>query len=162
VKRDGEKNFTVTIEYMKDGPEGDVLTCRLDPVYVGADADGDAITSCIVVPVDDATPRRAAWVKLTTREQLAKRALVEALLEFGEHPPFDLPAGLQVVSRDRWRDRCYRDGFGADETKADSRRRAFGRAVDGLQAKGLIGVREDYVWLPSAAHDKQNHGDRND
>ena len=66
VKRDGEKNFTVTVEYMKDGPEGDVLTNRLDTLDVGVDADGDAITSCIVVPVDDATPRPAARVKPRT------------------------------------------------------------------------------------------------
>jgi hypothetical protein len=46
VRRDGDRNFTVTVEYMKDGPEGDVLTCRLDTVEVGADADGDRITSC--------------------------------------------------------------------------------------------------------------------
>jgi hypothetical protein len=57
-----------------------------------------------------------------------------------------------------WREHCYRDGFCPDETKADTRSKAFGRAADGLQAKGVIGVRANWVWLPSAAHSKQNTG----
>jgi hypothetical protein len=158
VKRDGKKNFTVTVEYMKDGPEGDVLTCRLDTVDVGADADGDRTTSCIVIPVDDATPRPAARVKLTNREQLAKRSLAEALCDSGVKPPFYLRAGLKAVSRDAWRERYYRDDFCADETKVDTRRKAFGRAADGLRVKGLICVRESWVWMQSAAHSKQNTG----
>jgi AAA domain len=152
VKRDGERNFTVTVEYMKDGPEGDVLTCRLDTVDVGVDADGDAITSCIVVPVDDATPRPAARVKLTDRERLAMRFLAEALCDSGVQPPFDLPAGLKAVSRDAWRERCYRDGFCAGE-KPGTRTKAFGRVVDSLQVKLLIGNRDGWVWLPSRTPD---------
>jgi hypothetical protein len=158
VKRDGERNFTVTVEYMKDGPEGDVLTCRLDRVDVGTDPDGDPITSCIVVPVEDATPRPAARVKLTNRERLAMRSLAEALCDSGMQPPLELPAGVKAaVSRDAWRERCYRDGF-CDGEKPGTRTKAFGRVVDSLQVKFQIGCRDGWIWLPSQTPDGASNG----
>lgn len=142
---------------MKDGPEGDVLTNRLDTLDVGVDADGDAITSCIVVPVDDATPRPAARVKLTDREQLAKRSLAEALCDPGVQPPIDLPTGVNAVSRDVWRERCYRDGFCA-EKEPGTRTKAFGRVADSLQVKLQIGSRDGWVWLPFRTPDGPSAG----
>jgi hypothetical protein len=50
VKRDGVGNIEVKVEWMKDGPEGDVVASRLEPVRVGTDSDGEPITSCVVVP----------------------------------------------------------------------------------------------------------------
>jgi RecA-family ATPase len=45
VKRDAAQNIIVTVERMKDGPEGDSLVSKLDPVEVGTDSDGDPISS---------------------------------------------------------------------------------------------------------------------
>ena len=51
VKRDANGNIIVTVEWMKDGEsEGDTIASRLEVVEVGTDEDGEAITSCIVVP----------------------------------------------------------------------------------------------------------------
>jgi hypothetical protein len=52
IKRDGAGNIIATVEWMKDGPEGDTLASCLTPVEVGTDQDGDSITSCIVEPVE--------------------------------------------------------------------------------------------------------------
>jgi hypothetical protein len=49
VKRDAAKNVVVEIEYMKDGPEGDRFTSRLETVDIGVDEDGDPMYSCVVV-----------------------------------------------------------------------------------------------------------------
>jgi hypothetical protein len=57
VKRDAAGNILVTVEWMKDGPEGDVIASRLEVLEVGTDADGEPITSCVVVAVD-APPSR--------------------------------------------------------------------------------------------------------
>ena len=45
VERDAADNITVTVEFMKDGPQGDTIVSRLKIVEVGTDEDGDAITS---------------------------------------------------------------------------------------------------------------------
>ena len=37
----------MTVEYMKDGAEGDTIVSRLENVEVGIDEDGDPITSCV-------------------------------------------------------------------------------------------------------------------
>jgi hypothetical protein len=43
VKRDAAGNIVVTVECMKDGPEGEVVASRLDRVELGIDEDGDPI-----------------------------------------------------------------------------------------------------------------------
>jgi hypothetical protein len=52
VTRDRANNVTVTVEHMKDGPEGDVIASKLELVEVGTNEDGDAITTCLVVPTE--------------------------------------------------------------------------------------------------------------
>lgn len=51
VKRAGETIVT-TVEWMKDGAEGETLHSRLEVVVVGHDQDGEDITSCVVVEAD--------------------------------------------------------------------------------------------------------------
>ena len=51
VKRDGV-NITSTVEFAKDGPEGAVIISGLTVLEIGTDADGDPITSCVVVEAD--------------------------------------------------------------------------------------------------------------
>jgi RecA-family ATPase len=48
VKRDASDHILLEVEWMKDGPEGDVVASRLDAVEVGTDEDGHPITSCVV------------------------------------------------------------------------------------------------------------------
>jgi hypothetical protein len=53
VKRDKASNIVATVEFMKDGPEGDKIINRLAAVDVGTDEDGELITSCILEPSDE-------------------------------------------------------------------------------------------------------------
>jgi hypothetical protein len=147
VKRDAPGNVLMTVEWLKDGEEGDLVASRLERVLVGTDDDGNEISSCVVVPVgsSEAIPRRRV-LKLKAREELARRSLVNLILEAGTIPPFDVPAGVRAIARDSWRDCAYRDGFCADDNLA-TRRKAFGRVVDRLQVNGIVAVRDDWVWL---------------
>ena len=52
ISRDTADNIIVTVEYAKDGPQGDTVVSRLEAVEVGADEDGEPITSCIVLEAD--------------------------------------------------------------------------------------------------------------
>jgi hypothetical protein len=112
VKRDPMDNIVVIVERMKDGPEGATLMSKLEIVEVGADADGDAITSCVVVPVEGVA-RAAPTRKLSDRQRLALDALDECAATVGKPPPpsLGLPFGLTVVTLTEWRDELYRQSF---------------------------------------------------
>ena len=103
VRRDMGGNIDVTVEWMKDGPEGDCVVSKLEPVEVGIDSDGDAITSCVVVPVD-ISPSKAPEPKLT-RNQQTMFAVLHA-------------AGFPGLTTDEWNARAREAGIGIGR-KAD-------------------------------------------
>ena len=71
---------------MKDDAEGDEITSRLETIEVGADVDGDPMTSCVVVPAE-AGIAKDATIKPTGQAGIALEALYEALAECGEMVP---------------------------------------------------------------------------
>jgi AAA domain len=105
VKRDAAGNVVVTVEWMKDGPEGDVITSRLETVDVGTDADGDTITSCVVVPVEQTAQPIAAEPKLTKNQQTMFGILYDNANGGG-------------LSTDRWNQLAREAGLGVSR-KAD-------------------------------------------
>jgi hypothetical protein len=87
VKRDAANNVVLTVEWMKDGPEGNVLASRLEQVHVGSDEDDQPVTSCVVVPLEGSqivSPKTTATMPKAAR--IALDALVEALDEQGTAP----------------------------------------------------------------------------
>jgi hypothetical protein len=84
VKRDAANNVVVTVEWMKDGPEGETITSRLEAVEVGIDEDTGPITSCVVVPVEGDKPTRTTKAaKLNPIPRAALRHLHECFAERG-------------------------------------------------------------------------------
>jgi hypothetical protein len=147
VSRDADENVIVKVEWMKDGAEGDVIASRLEPVEIGTDADGDAISSCVIVPVDSAAlATRIVSRRLSDRQRLALDALSEAALASGQSPPIEwqLPAGIQMVRVNHWRDELIRKGV-IDRTAANPRAE-FKRLRQALAARRLIGDRDDFIW----------------
>jgi hypothetical protein len=54
VKRDAANNVVAEIDVAKDMESGLIIASRLKQVQIGIDDDGDAVTSCIIEPVDNA------------------------------------------------------------------------------------------------------------
>ena len=77
VKKGHDGTVTCTVEYMKDGPEGDEIHSKLELVDVGMDDDGDVITSCVVA--------EAERVKTDTTHKLTKNqaTMLGLLDDFG-------------------------------------------------------------------------------
>jgi hypothetical protein len=119
VKRIGATS-TVTVEFMKDGPEGDVIASRLEVVEVGVDQHGKPVTSCVVV-ADEPPPdlgSEAKGHKLTPNQQ----SMLNILDDAG-------PAGLPI---DEWNDKARENGLGT------KRRMTLMDCRKALKDKGLV------------------------
>jgi hypothetical protein len=128
-KRDTTGNITVTVEWMKDGPEGDTIVSRLESVTVGEDEDGDPISSCVVVTTEPTTPT-GPQPKLSKNQQTAYTILREAG-----------PAGLPL---DDWNRQLRAAGIGV------TRRADLFDIRSTLKAKKLV---REYADKWTARHD---------
>jgi hypothetical protein len=145
VRRDAEANVVATVEFMKDGPEGDEIVSFLEQTAVGTDEDGEDITSCVVRPSGLVRLKRP---KVTGQAALALRILQDTIDESTETPPPDVQTRTtsRTCLEKTWRTNCYA-GMASDDTTQTSRQRAFVRAVNKLLELRLIGKLGDYVWL---------------
>jgi hypothetical protein len=147
VKRDASDNVLVTVECMKDGPEGEMIASRLNTIELGTDDDGDPITSCAVVPVNKEDIKDAPKRKLTPVQMLAMRALTEALAgdqSRSAPPSWNMPQGVRVVPTEVWKDEMYSNG--TLDRDAINPRMVYSRLRKDLVARGLIGLRDELVW----------------
>src|SRR5262249_27818702 len=146
VERVDTGEVIVTVELAKDFAEGTEIVSRLDRVELGSDADGDPITSLVVLPVDGPIQRRTVTRKLSPRQQLALAALDECAASGGTPAPasLELPVRTVVVQLNSWREELYRKGVLDREAK--SPREEFKRVRQQLQARSLIGVNGELVW----------------
>jgi hypothetical protein len=146
VERISTGEVIVTVELAKDFAEGTEIVSRLERVDLGADPDGDPITSLVVLPVDGPILRRAVTRKLSSRQQLALAALDECAASSGKPAPpnLELPARTIVVQLAAWREELYRKGV--LDRDAKSPREEFKRVRNSLQARNLIGMRDELVW----------------
>jgi RecA-family ATPase len=68
VSRDDPTNeVVVTLEWLKDGAEGDVITSRLELIELGLDEDGEQTTSCVIVAAE--TEQRTQTTKRKRRNR---------------------------------------------------------------------------------------------
>ncbi len=155
TKKDQTGHVIVTVEYMKDGPEGAEIRSRPIPVDVVTDDTGAQITSCIVQPAEEdparssAPPSKNCRPKLSAKNRIALDALRKAVSDAGERAPASnhIPAGASVVSIDLWRRFYLASTSGDKEQSEQTRRRAPFRVREGLQAKGIIGTWEEVARL---------------
>jgi hypothetical protein len=157
VTREGDL-VTVTVEMMRDGPEGTAITCTAKSIEVGTDANGKVLTSLVMVPAEAAgatAPRR--WSKALSN---FRRALSEALIHSHETVT---PNGetFRAADRELVKEEFYKIHPADGDTptqQQDSRKHAFNRAVKRAQDESLIGIRVDHakrtlIWLTDAPPD---------
>jgi len=147
-------NGVATVEKIRDGVAGAQFAFRLDPLELGHDKDGDAITTCTVEhllePQQAARPRPD---RLPGAARTALQALQEALDEHGERLPetSSIPPGVTGIRIEHWRARfALRYGSGGKDGKRDDEaiNRAFRRGKERLQGDPQrVGVSDPYCWL---------------
>jgi hypothetical protein len=144
------------IELTRDGPVilaetkkqrdmtcGAVFAYTLKGVFLGADEDGDPVTSAVVEPTEAPAKRSP---RLKGQALIAMQAFGDALAAHGaiKHGN-DFPPSRQCVSLDHWREACERHHL-TDGGSDSAARQAFGRAWKALQEKQIIRVIDGFAW----------------
>lgn len=159
VKRDLADNVVVTVENAKDAEAGLEIVSRLVVVNIGADEDGDPITSCVIEPTDSpaikaATAGKKSGPSRATDVDNVKRALVAAYRRLCDAAPVvpNFKGKIEVVKlRDEVR------SHGLLETDDDGKITAAGRqhwqrAKADLITSRIFHEEDGYFWqLTSAA-----------
>lgn len=132
-----------TVTKNKDDKEGWAIWFSLDVKEVGIDDDGDPITSCIVVPSNQAPAPQEK--RLTGDKARAMGALHDVLTRRGctVHETYGIPDGAICAEEDAWRQEFYARKNGNQAAK----QKAFKRAMSDLQDLGQIGYRDGLVWV---------------
>lgn len=134
----------------KESEPPPLMTFRLLPVTLSGwtNENGEFITSAVLVPTTDKPV--ANLLELTGANQVALRALGNAILEFGVVPDPNLFTGCsnrpfgKVVREEVWRQRAYDEGISDGEQ--DAKKKAFGRSRKALIDKNLIATWKDFYW----------------
>ena len=137
VKKLGGDTFSATLSKSRDYETGRTWLHRLEPVEIGTDADGDAVTSCVVVPESGAEPARS--VRLNVNEQRTHEAL-RSLLGVAVGTSFETPEAVPKADlHDYVEKRCG--------VSRDLRRGVVRKGLEGLKKKNLVAVEGDRVFL---------------
>lgn len=145
----------LNFQKMKESELSPPLGFRLRRVELGLDDEGEAVSSCVVEPLDAPPPPRAAGRKLTDGQALALRALADSIRDEGETLPPGCPAALRSTAPDgraslvrtwaeRWKSMADPDQ--SPDRSPDHYRRMFDKHRDRLQVLDLIAIWEGYAW----------------
>jgi len=120
---------------------------RLTAFRKGLNESGDVFRTFILSREIYAGESGTSRQKPSDRQVLALRALADLTLSRGRDPPseYQLPPGIKVVAAEAWKEELYRCRS-LDRTSANPWAR-FKELHQGLAARNLIGVRDDFVWL---------------
>jgi AAA domain len=142
------KIATATVLKQRNAEEGATVSFDLDIVQLGTDQDGDAVSSCVIRAAT--APKPAADAKMSAACSLAMSALRLAISEGGQPVPTSryTPDNAVGVPVDLWRKFAYERSISGDGTTQDAKRKAFDRAAKQLHARNLVGIWNDWVWIP--------------
>jgi hypothetical protein len=132
------------VEWSRDGEAGQRYGFRLKVVDLGTDADGDIVTTSIVVPSDEAAAKPAKAV----RRDVALDALREAISERGQLMPetSTISKGVKAVTLEQWKARwALRTGY--EDSTGNSIAVNFHKDKDALLKAGRVEISKPYAWI---------------
>jgi hypothetical protein len=145
VRRDEVNNVVATVEFMKDGEDGDELVSHLEPFEVEVGDTGRTVKSCVVVPVDGPA------IRASKKQTRGRQAIDEAFNEIASRGSMkhfvrlDGPECEAVRLEDVEQEfkRRYPTDKGDDKQKAAARKKAWQRArAEALKTGGGYGYEE--------------------
>jgi AAA domain len=147
IVKQSDGSRVATVVHAKDDADGMRWGFALDVVELGTDDDGDRITTLIVREMAEApvAPDKAA--PLTGNEQIALTCFDKAMKAEG----ILATVGEYHEERQVLQELVFRRWFYAEAKPGqdqNTKRQAFNRAVEGLQAKGRLECRDGMIWRP--------------
>lgn len=144
---------TFRLAKVKDGEAGQEFGFRLQPVEIGSDDDGKSITSCVIDPAQDVSPRTSDRTKpayLPTGQSLFLNVLDDAISQYGGVVPPNSTAPSRTHGVE-WSPfvRLYKTIRGVTH-EDNAIRQALIRDGDALAVKGFIGKDNPWVWITDA------------
>jgi len=141
-------NRELRIAKSRDGARDGVFAFDLVGEDLGEDEDGDQVSAVVAIEVDAPVRPKGQARRLSEGSRIALRALRDALAAEGTAVhPMAAPAGSKAVRLDVWRN-YHRRKYGGDNADSESsaaQRMAWRRALDQLQAAGIVSVDCDWV-----------------
>jgi hypothetical protein len=153
VERDATNKIIATVEWMKDGKEGDIIVSRLEPVILDNDTDGEPITSCVVRPVEG---EAVALIEKKKKEENKsvksfRAAFTDVLDAMGKTIAVrnDGPTvrAANVADVKIYFDKRWASGEIDPTKRADAQRKAFKRVMENLPDDFATWVDEDTAWI---------------
>jgi hypothetical protein len=149
-------NTRLAIRKQRDGIAGIEIPFSPKMIDCGLDEDGDPVTkTAIIWNTQPIKPADAAWSKSL---RLLRQVLMTMLVDAGtEVTPFADGPTVRAVNIETVRGEFYKQypADGDEKQKAETRRKAFGRAIKDAQAKHLVALREinnvQLIWLATPA-----------
>jgi len=132
------------ITKLRDGEIGGGFAFKLDQVVLGADQEGDLVTTCIVHPAE-ATPMDTGSAKLSGQETQAFAALT-------------MLANGSCAKREAWFDHCRAAAIIDPSTKPDAAERQMSRMIDRLKRAGLVDNPMRGMFRPLSAQTSGRNG----
>lgn len=126
VANDETKTHSATVSKQRELRKGDVFGFRLGVVELGTNRHGEAVTTCVVGPLEAGEQAPARGNKRGPRNKnpdMAARALENAISRYGAPLPYtdEYPRGVVGVPVGRWRDE-FRQLNGADDPSPEDRK----------------------------------------
>lgn len=145
---------TAKITKQREGATGLTVGFELEVVELGADEDGDPITSCVVVPASATSTQRRRVP--TGNAKVALQALHDALEAHGRQVPHFPAATGNAVEKSTWY-KAFLANQGNTPVLPNSTRKNFNRAVTWLEENGYIETQGEYVRVRNADEDTEGH-----
>lgn len=137
---------------LKNGREGSQLAYRLDELEIGADEDGNPVTSCAISfeepPLADARTKKTP--KLSAPEKIALTALGRVLDHGETHLPPPLPGvrpNTRAASITDIRAQAFAIGFADDSTSRNTRNVRWNRTIEKLVAAERVRTADGLIWI---------------
>lgn len=137
-----------SITKSRDGATGAEYGFDLKVIDLGVDADGDAITTCLIT---DSAGIKKSFVKKLGRPRTANainvfEALKTTVTAFGEILPgtSSIPPGTRATTMDRV---LTFASVGIPGLNNNRKNEKIIRALDQLKADGIIGLSGNYLWI---------------
>lgn len=144
LTRDEAGLISAQITKQRDGPTGYRFDYVLRQVEIGRDQDGDAVTTCVVEPMDRANAAHAGLTDTQRRALDILKAQIDVRGEVVRKPHFP---GTPCLSVEVWRQACLEGGGLSSSDNRETQQKAFRRAREDLVAAGHVLIREDLAWV---------------